>query len=372
MRISTAALVGVAALSTTLATGCGFTAEDLARANNNRGDGYVVKAVVPDALNLPDGAPVRLGGVPIGRIMDVEVKDYQAVVSMRINNDIEVRSGAKVRLRYTTALGEMYVQVEPSSEGEALKDGAELPLNQAETAPSVEDALAAASMLINGGGLGSIQTIVEELNEAVEGRVPTTHRLIRRLSTTLTAVDNSEQSIDRILESLGSVSVTLNNREETINAALTDLRPAAKTLEENTDELVALLKEASKLGSTAKRIVNASRGDITSIVKELGPILDTVLANKDGVLAALDGITRGGPIVDQVIPNTYANLYVVAHFGTALLGGISTPGSGGGGGTGGLLDGGGLLGGGTGGLLGGTGGLLGGGDSGGGLLGGLL
>lgn len=335
-RISTALLAGVATLSTAVVSGCGFTAEDLARANNNRGDGYVITAVVDDALNLPDGAPVRLGGVPVGRVKDVEVKDYQAVVSLRINNDVTILSGASVRLRYTTALGEMYVQVDPSAEGEKLTDGAKLNPAQAETAPSVEDALASASMLINGGGLGSIQTIVEELNTAVEGRVPTTHRLIRRLSTTLTAVDNSEDSIDRILSSLGSVSQTLNSREETINRALEELRPAARTLAENTDELVALLKQASRFGETAQRIVNASRDDVSSIVKELGPILDTVLANRDGILNALDGITRGAPIVNQVIPNTYANLYAVIHLGSGLLGGGALPGgSTGGSGTGG-------------------------------------
>jgi phospholipid/cholesterol/gamma-HCH transport system substrate-binding protein len=64
-----------------LASGCGFTAEDLARANNNRGDGYIVKVAVPDALNLPDGSPVRIGGVSIGKVDDVEAKDYEAIVS---------------------------------------------------------------------------------------------------------------------------------------------------------------------------------------------------------------------------------------------------------------------------------------------------
>jgi phospholipid/cholesterol/gamma-HCH transport system substrate-binding protein len=152
IRLTTAALVGV----TLLASGCGFTAEDLARANNNRGSGYIVKVAVSDALNLPDGSPVRIGGVTIGRVHDVEAKDYEAIVSMKINDNTVITDAAHARLRYTTALGEMYVQVEPSDQGTKLTNGQMLARDQTETAPSVEDALASASLLINGGGLGSI------------------------------------------------------------------------------------------------------------------------------------------------------------------------------------------------------------------------
>lgn len=335
IRLTTAAIAGV----TLMASGCSFTAEDLARANNNRGDGYIVKVAVPDALNLPDGAPVRIGGVSIGKVRDVEAKDYEAIVSLQINKDTVITDAARARLRYTTALGEMYVQVEPSDQGTKLSDGAMLDRTQVNTAPSVEDALASASLLINGGGLGSIQTIVDELNTALEGRIPTTHGLIKKLDTFLGTVTQSQREIDRILTALAASSTTLNQREGTINKALTEIRPAAKTLAENTDDLAALLKQADKLGRTAKRIVDANRDDVTLIVKELGPVLAEVNNNSGAVLNALDGITEAAPYVNQAVPNNYANLWAKVHLGAGLLniGGLPTSGgsTGGTGGTGG-------------------------------------
>lgn len=355
-RLATAALAGVGLL----VSGCGFTAGDLARANNSRGDGYLVSVAVPDALNLPDGSPVRIGGVSVGKVDTVKAKDYEAIVTLKIHNDTKLTDQAKVRLRYTTALGEMYVQVEPSASGTPLHGGEMLARTQSETAPSVEDALASASLLINGGGLGSIQTIVDELNKAVEGRVPTTHALISKLDTFMQTVTGSQRQIDRILTALAATSKTLNARQETINAALTEIRPAAKTLTDNTPGLVALLKEANKLGATAKRIVEANRNDIALIVQELGPVLQEVNANSDAILGALDQLRAAAPIIRNVARPSYANLYANVHIGAgALLGGLTggnVPGTSGG------STGGGLLGGGTG------GGLLGGGSTGGGLL----
>jgi phospholipid/cholesterol/gamma-HCH transport system substrate-binding protein len=338
IRLTTAALAGV----TLMASGCSFTAEDLARANNNRGGGYIVKVAVPDALNLPDGAPVRIGGVSIGKVHAVKAENYEAIVSLQINDDTTITNMAHARLRYTTALGEMYVQIEPSEQGTKLSDGQMLARNQTETAPSVEDALASASLLINGGGLGSIQTIVDELNTALEGRIPTTHALISKLDTFLGTVTQSQREIDRILTALAASSTTLNQREGTINKALTDIRPAAKTLADNTDDLAALLKQADKLGRTAKRIVDANRDDVSLIVKELGPVLAEVNNNSGAVLNALDGITEAAPYVNQAVPNNYANLYATVHLGAGLLGigGLPTGGatSGGGGGGGSILD----------------------------------
>ena len=39
-----------------------------------------------------------------------------------------------------------------------------------DTAPTVEDALSQASLLVNGGGLGDLQTVTEELNNVLGGR----------------------------------------------------------------------------------------------------------------------------------------------------------------------------------------------------------
>jgi phospholipid/cholesterol/gamma-HCH transport system substrate-binding protein len=296
-----------------LGSGCGFTAEDVARAGQRNSDTYTIKAEVSDALNLPDGAPVRVGGVSVGKVKDVEAKDYQAVVSLAISNDIKLREGSTVRLRYTTALGEMFVQVDPAPTGRQLKDGATLPRADAETAPSVEDALSSASLLINGGGLSQIQTIVDEVNTTLEGRIGTVHGLMRKTDTFLRTALASTREIDRILDALSATSTTLNRRKATINATLKELRPAARTLTENTDDLVSLLRATDAMGRTANRIVRASRADVTLVVRELGPVLAELDGSRAGLLTTLDRLAGAGKTLDAVVPNTYAMFYGRLH-----------------------------------------------------------
>lgn len=271
---------------------------------------YTLSATFEDALNLPSGATVKLGGVPVGRVVEIVPDDYRAKITMAIDEEVEIPEGSTFRLRYTTALGEVYVEVTPAEGGTTMMaEGDVVPAEGTFVAPTVEDGLASASLLVNGGNLGQIQTIVSELNTALDGRVGATRGLLEQTDVFLAEALASTQEIDRVLDALVSASVTLDEREETINRALTDLRPAARTLTENTDELATLLRSADGLAVTADGLVRRTREDLTMIVDELGPVLDTVLAAEDDLLPALDDLATFAATLDDRVPNDYLNLY---------------------------------------------------------------
>ncbi|MDF9715389.1 MCE family protein [Nocardioides sp. ChNu-153] len=306
LRRGTTALVAVTAVAMA-AAGCSRV--DNLRPTAAGADRYQLTASFSDALNLPDGATVKVDGVQVGKVVKIEPDDYRARVTMAIDDDIEIPSTSRFRLRYTTALGEVYVEITPSGEGELLAEGDTVDDASTAVAPSVEDALASASLLVNGGNLGQIQTIVSELNTALDGRVGATQSLLEQTDIFLAEALASTQEIDRVLDALSAASATLDAREETINAALRDLRPAAQTLTENTDDLAALLRSADALAITADDLVVRTREDLVLIVDELGPVLDTVLAAEGELLPALDDLATFSATLDDRTPTDYLNLY---------------------------------------------------------------
>ncbi|WP_447646006.1 MCE family protein [Nocardioides zeae] len=271
---------------------------------------YTIEATFSDALNLPAGAAVKLDGVKVGKVVDIQPADYAARVTMAVDEDVEIPEGSGFRLRYTTALGEVYVEVSAADDGGApLADGDVVPADATTVATTVEDALASASLLVNGGNLGQIQTIVSELNTALDGRVGATQNFIEQTDVFLAEALASTQEIDRVLDALAAASQTLDAREDTINAALRDLRPAAQTLTENTDDLAALLESADALAITADDLVESTRDDLVLILDELGPVLDTILAAEDDLLPALDDLQTFAATIDSRTPTDYLNLY---------------------------------------------------------------
>ncbi|WZH51682.1 MAG: MCE family protein [Nocardioides alkalitolerans] len=289
-------------------------------------DQLTVTASFDDALNLPAGAPVKLDGVRVGKVVEIDAVDYRAQVVMAIDENVRVPVGSAFRLRYTTALGEVYVELTSGpATGADLADGDVVPADATSVAATVEDTLASASLLVNGGNLGQIQTIVGELNTALDGRTGAAQEVLEQTDVFLAEILASTQEIDRTLDALAAASTTLDAREETIDAALRDLRPAAAVLTSSTDDLADLLDSADALALTAGGLVDATRDDLELIVDELGPVLDELLAAEGELLPALSDLATFGATIDSRVPTDYLGTYMRVHVTDALRDPLPTP-----------------------------------------------
>jgi phospholipid/cholesterol/gamma-HCH transport system substrate-binding protein len=284
------------------------------------GDTITIHAEFADALNLAEGATVRVNGVDSGKVQEVEAEDFHARAELRVRTDAELREGATARLRYTTPLGELFVDVTNPGKGSPLEDGATLGLADTSTAPTVEDALAQASLLVNGGGLEQLQTVTEELNTAIGGREGTVRTLLQRAETFLTAANATTTDIDRALRAMASVSTTLDEREAVIDRALRDIRPAAQVLRRNTPGFSELLGEVERFSAAASSTVRQTREDLLSIIHQAEPVLAEFVRNQDRYVRSLDSLVQAGDVVDEVVPGDYVSLLLAAHMDDVAFG----------------------------------------------------
>lgn len=267
-----------------------------------------VSATFAEALNLAQGAAVRINGVDSGRVQDVTTKDFRAVVTMKIRKNAKLRQDATARLRYTTPLGELFVDVTNPAAGSLVTDGGSFGLKQTSTAPTVEDALSSASLLINGGGLNQLQTITTEANKALGGHEHALRDLLAKGSNLLTQINGSSAQIDHALRSLDSASRVLQQRKAIIHKALIDVRPAAATLRANTANLTALLTSLNRFAGTANTTVNATRAQIITLIHDAGPVLQEMVSVRPVFPATLKALLHLRTILTRVIPGDYLNL----------------------------------------------------------------
>lgn len=319
----------VVILLAVLAGGCSTTASDLPLPGSRLGgDAYPLSAEFDDALNLAVGAPVKSGGVLVGRVREISVRDFRARVTMDVLADRPLREGTTVRLRSTTPLGELFVDVEePSGDAPVLAPGSVIAAGDASSAPTIEDTMSAASMLINGGGLGQVQTIVEEANAALGGREPVVRSALRRMASTAAELNASDEQLESALTALAEVARVLDEREDVVDAALTDLRPAARVVRQNTDELVGLLSGLDRLGGDVVDVVGRSREDLTAVLAQTGPIFESLNTTADEFAPGLRTLVGFSRLIDEAVPAEYLNTYL--YFQTSVSIGLpSLPGVG--------------------------------------------
>ncbi len=293
--------------------GCGPTAADLPLPGSSlRGSSYQIRAEFDDALNLAIGAPVKVNGVTVGRVRSVRAQNFTAAVTLDVRSSTHLHEGAKASLRSTTPLGELFIQLTDGRTLTPIRSGTVLKVGDTSAAPTIEDTMTTASLLINGGGLGQLQTIVREADAALSGHEKSSREVLARLATTAKSFNASGDDIDAALNAIARASMVLNQRQSTINAALTDIAPAAKVLRTNTDELADLLGSIDDLGKTATRVIAETRDDLLLILHELSPVLDQFVELTPEFGPGLDDLVSFGRLIDQGVPGDYLNTYL--HF----------------------------------------------------------
>jgi phospholipid/cholesterol/gamma-HCH transport system substrate-binding protein len=319
--VKRASRVVVPLLGLLLVAGCGPGLKDVPLPGTGvSGDTIRVRADFAEALNLAEGATVKVNGVDSGKVQGVEVEDFHAQAEMLVKTDAELRDGATARLRYTTPLGELFVDITNPAKGTELEDGDVLELADTSTAPTVEDALSQASLLVNGGGLEQLQTVTDELNTAVGGREDTVRTLLEQAETFLIEANATTTDIDRALRALSSVSQTLQGRERVINRAVREIRPAARVLRKNTPGLTRLLAEIEEFSAAANTTVQQTRDQLLTIIRQAEPVLAEFVKNQDRYVLSLERLVAAGGVIDGSVPGDYISLLLAAHLDDPAIG----------------------------------------------------
>ncbi|QYJ04868.1 MCE family protein [Nocardioides panacisoli] len=305
-------------------TGCGTTMRDVPVPGTGvSGETIEIVAEFDDALNLADGAPVKVNGVDSGKVTEISVEDFTAEVTLTVRTAAQLRQGASARLRYTTPLGEMFVDVTNPADGALLREEAVLGVADTDTAPTVENALSSASLLINGGGLEQLRTVTDELNTVLVGNEQDIKDLLRNANAFLAEANRTTGSIDRVLSSLNSVSRTLADRQDVLNRVITDIRPAARVLRRATPDFTALLAEVERFSDVANQTVQVTRERLLSLLSEVQPVLAELASNRNRMNQQLQQLTRAGGLVEELVSGDYVPIGMDLDLaGLQLRGGV--------------------------------------------------
>jgi phospholipid/cholesterol/gamma-HCH transport system substrate-binding protein len=211
-------------------------------------------AMFNDVKGLSAGAPVRMGGIPIGRVDKVgfskSLGDTRVHVTLLINDSFidRIRPDSKVSIDTQGLLGDRYITITSGHEPNPLRPGSEIPASEV---ADLSQVLARAQSAVD-----NTTQITERINQSLEGLSPETFRNIASASQSVAeifkAVKTEEGFIHRliysesdgkkIIESLASTSKDVSTLLHEIRAGSGILHALIYT--QGGDKTVAKLFEA--------------------------------------------------------------------------------------------------------------------------------
>jgi phospholipid/cholesterol/gamma-HCH transport system substrate-binding protein len=74
---------------------------------------YRVFAMFPGTGGLKAGAPVEIAGVEIGRVDRIDLVDYEARVTLRIRDGVQIQDDAIASIKTRGLIGEKFLRISP-------------------------------------------------------------------------------------------------------------------------------------------------------------------------------------------------------------------------------------------------------------------
>jgi phospholipid/cholesterol/gamma-HCH transport system substrate-binding protein len=97
---------------------------------------YTIQAQLPDVVVIQPNTRVRVADVNIGNVTKIEVQDWHALVTMRIDGGIHLPENSTAKVGQTSLLGSMHIELAPPTDEPArgqLTNGSVIPLSKAAT-----------------------------------------------------------------------------------------------------------------------------------------------------------------------------------------------------------------------------------------------
>ncbi|MEE3753130.1 MCE family protein [Mycobacterium intracellulare] len=256
-----------------LLAGCASGLESLPLpAPGQTGTGISLTAAFSNALNLPTQAKVKLNGADIGEVESIRAQNFTAYVKMRIKADVQLHVGATAELRSATPLGDVFVAIRPDpnvAPGALLRDGDTIALGSTSAAASIEQVLSSAALLVNGGAVRRLVTIVNGTGSAVGGRGEKVAELLRQSNTLISRLNARSAQIDHALRSTNDLAATLSARQDTLREAITAAAPATGVLADNTAALADTVDTIARITRQLNRFPSLRGTDTRSLIADL-------------------------------------------------------------------------------------------------------
>ena len=325
-----AAVLATVALTVGAASGCsdwkGLNTLPLPGAQGGGDGAFTIQAQLPEVLNIEPNSRVRVGDVNVGTVTAIDRQDWHALLTIRLNGDVDLPANSTVAVGQTSLLGSLHIELAPpasSAPSGRLHQGSLIPLAEGKAYPATEQTLAAASLLLNGGGIGQVQDITTALNTAFGGqRQDQLRTLLSQLQTFTARVNEQTDDIVAATDSINKLAGQFAAQKPVIDRAMDTLPQALAVLNDQRDNLIDAVDQLGKFSALAADSVNQTKTAIIAELKNLGPVLKSLADAGPALTRSLSLLTTypfSKENLTKWFRGDYANISVIADLTLSRL-----------------------------------------------------
>ncbi|WP_067660672.1 MCE family protein [Nocardia harenae] len=263
-------------------------------------DGY--SAVFTDVLGVRVGDDVRMAGVRVGRVDDIDFVDgYHAEIDFSIQDRQRLTTTTKALVRYQNLIGQRYIALMPGTEaGTELKPGGTIPLERTEPSFDVSALLSGFEPLFQVLQPDQVNSLSETLIQALQGDGVSLSALVTQAAELASTFGERDELLGAVIGNLSSVMAGLANRADELETLITQAR--------------ALMDALYAQGENLKSSVDQVARSTDSLVNLVGMVQPDLARAQDTATTGVALLLLNGASLDRAAVELPDFLNAVARF----------------------------------------------------------
>lgn len=254
-------------------------------ANIGLGESKRYGALFTDVTGVEKGDDVRIAGVRVGEIQQVEVNQQgnakpTAKITFSVAKDHQLSTSVHAALRYRNLVGQRYLAL---SEG----PGAATPLSENDTIPLSQTQPALdLNVLFNGfkplfAALSpqDVNKLAYEIIQVLQGEAGTVESLLSHTASLTSSLADQDKVIGDLIDNLNTVLATVGERDEKLGDLIGELQRFVSGLSEDRKAIGDSLASIVDLNTQTAGLLKDARGPLKKDVAELSTLAGTLNEN---------------------------------------------------------------------------------------------
>ena len=212
--------------------------------NLDFGSSREYKAEFTDATGVNKGDDIRVAGVRVGTVDEVEIVDRtRALITFSVDEGTSVNGGTNAAIRYRNLVGQRYISLtQEVGDTARLPDGSTIPVSRTRPALDLTVLFNGFKPLFQALSPEDVNQLSYELIQVFQGEGGTLEGLLAHTASVTSTLADRDEVIGRTIDNLNQVLGTVADRSTQLDQLLLQLQRFVSGLAEDREAIGASLE----------------------------------------------------------------------------------------------------------------------------------
>ncbi|MFI9813247.1 MCE family protein [Saccharothrix variisporea] len=249
------------------------------------GGGTTYQAEFSEAAGLVPSNEVRVAGVKVGKVTDVELAGDKVLVSFKVK-DAWVGDRTTAVIRIKTLLGQKFLALDPQG-SEPMDPGKPIPRERTLAPYDVQEAFNGLASTVGQIDTKQLADSFQVLSETLDGTKDSVRGALDGLSALSKTISSRDEQLAKLLANTRQVTQTLADRNEQFEKLLADGNLLLGELRKRRDAIGALLSGTRELSQELTGLVADNNAQLKPALEQLDRVSTMLQRNQDTLSRSL-------------------------------------------------------------------------------------